>query len=380
MRTDVVEGFHLDQGFQFVFDRYPHLRLELDLNRIGLRPLEPGALVFDGKKLREVHRENILQTMFDGIVPLADMTRVSALNEDLKSVSFAELWAGEDSSVADYLTSRKFSPSFVERFVRPFYGGVLLDRSLSSSALQFQFYWKLLSEGHLAVPAAGIGSVPAQIAGDIPEDKFVLRTQVVGIVNEGGRAVGVKLADGGTIDAEAVVVATDPGAAAALGLAVPATQWRSNTTVYFAADTKPTDDATVVVDGPGRGTVDFVVCPSLTAPELAPRGQYLVAATKGGLSTDADLYFAKSVRYALERWFPHCNVGGWRPLAVRKVAHAQPVMAVGCRDRRPSVKTPVAGLYLAGEVTEYAGADGAARSGQQAAVAVLDQVWEQAPA
>jgi len=380
MQTDVVDGFRLDRGFQVVFDRYPHLRLELDLNKLALCNFEPGALVWDGKKQREVHRENILQTLFDGIVPMADFSRINALNEELKSSTFAEIWSGDDMPITDYLASRKFSESFVERFVRPFFGGILLDRSLSGSSLQFKYYWKMLDEGHAAIPALGIGAIPDQIAGNIPEDKFVFGQKAIEIVQEGGRAVAVRLAGGQSIDAEAVVVATDASSASSLGLSVPAVQWKSCTTVYFAVDAKPTDEATLVLDGPGKSAIDFAVCTSLASRSLAPHGQHLVAATKIGLPGDADLYFAKSVRYELQTWFPKANVGSWRPLAVRRVSHAQPVMPVGYRNHRPSTKTPVAGLYLAGEVTEYAGSDGAARSGQQAAVAVLDQVWEQAPA
>lgn len=192
--------------------------------------------------------------------------------------------------------------------------------------------------------------------------------------------MGVRLEDGRSFDAEAVVVATDASAAAALGLVVPVQTWKSCTTVYFAADSRPTPDATLALNGPGTGIVDFAVCPSVASPALAPQGQHLVSATHIGLPTGQDLYFAKSAQYELRNWFPDANVAAWRPLAVRRVAHAQPLQPVGFREHRPTVKTSTEGLYLAGEVTEFVGADGAARSGQQAAVAVLDQVWEKAPA
>lgn len=380
MRTDIVDGFRIDRGFQVMFDRYPHLRLELDLKSLDICNFEPGALVWDGKKKREVHRENILQTIFDGVVPFADFMRINNLNEKLRGKSAADIWSGEDMSIGDYLSSRKFTEAFVERFVRPFFGGVLLDRGLSGSALQFQYYWKMLDEGHASVPALGIEEIPRQIAADIPNDCVLLHTRVEEVIQEGGGVKAVRLSTGETVDAEAVVVAAGPETAAKLGLSVPTMTWRSCTTAYFAADTKPTDDATLVLNGPGKGLVDFAVCASAASPALAPHGQYLVAATHIGLPSENDLYFAKSARYDLKSWFPAHNVGAWRPIAVRRVAQAQPAVGPGFHERRPSVKTPVRGLYLAGEVTEYPGSDGAVRSGQQAAVAVLDQVWESAPA
>src|SRR5580658_4267851 len=51
LRTDIVDGFQLDRGFQVVLTAYPALRRELDLSRLDLRPLDPGALVICNGRL-----------------------------------------------------------------------------------------------------------------------------------------------------------------------------------------------------------------------------------------------------------------------------------------------------------------------------------------
>jgi phytoene dehydrogenase-like protein len=45
VRSDVVDGFTLDRGFQVLFTAYPAAKRQLDYKRLDLRPFEPGALI-----------------------------------------------------------------------------------------------------------------------------------------------------------------------------------------------------------------------------------------------------------------------------------------------------------------------------------------------
>jgi hypothetical protein len=50
VRSDVVDGFILDRGFQVLLTAYPELHRHLDLRALDLRMFEPGALVWrDGE-------------------------------------------------------------------------------------------------------------------------------------------------------------------------------------------------------------------------------------------------------------------------------------------------------------------------------------------
>src|SRR5450432_2848331 len=44
-RTDVVDGFLLDRGFQVLLTEYPEAKRLLDLTALQLHPFEPGALI-----------------------------------------------------------------------------------------------------------------------------------------------------------------------------------------------------------------------------------------------------------------------------------------------------------------------------------------------
>ena len=50
VRSDVVDGFICDRGFQVLLTSYPEIHRHLDLRALDLRAFEPGAIVWrDGK-------------------------------------------------------------------------------------------------------------------------------------------------------------------------------------------------------------------------------------------------------------------------------------------------------------------------------------------
>ena len=46
VRTDVVDGFVLDRGFQIVLTSYPELHRQLDVPALRLERFDPGALLW----------------------------------------------------------------------------------------------------------------------------------------------------------------------------------------------------------------------------------------------------------------------------------------------------------------------------------------------
>ena len=50
VRSDIVDGFVLDRGFQVLLTGYPEIHRHLDIDALNLRAFEPGALVWrEGK-------------------------------------------------------------------------------------------------------------------------------------------------------------------------------------------------------------------------------------------------------------------------------------------------------------------------------------------
>lgn len=371
VQTDEVDGFRIDHGFQVFFESYPHAKYELNFRKLDLRAYEPGAEVWDGKKLRTVHREHIVETILSGAVPVRDLLRLQEWTSATAQRRDEDILGADDETTADRLARIGFSSSTIDRYFRPFLGGVFLDRSLSDSSRLMEFYWKMLA-GRTTTPALGLGEIPAQIASDIPEDRFQFGAAATQIVESGGVAKGVTLATGETIEAEAVVVATDAEAAVSLTHIPIAPTYKGCVTVNFAASRKPTDEGVLMLNGPGTGMVNHAVCVSNVSRSLAPAGVHLVTAVVLGRPKMADLALARAVRYELAHWFPDAAVEAWRPLAVTHTDRAQLRTPPGQpkRDLQPKTEN----LFLAGEYVTYSGLDGAMKSGQDAAVAVIRQL------
>jgi len=192
--------------------------------------------------------------------------------------------------------------------------------------------------GDKAVPAAGMGAIPEQVARALPAG--VLQDHAA--VARGGPQ-HIELRCGEPHQAASVIVATDaPRAARLLNEPMPAS--RSTTTVYFGSDTSPIDEPTLVLAGDRDGPVNHLAVMSQVAPSYAPSGASLIAANVLGVpdTTDADLHDA--VREQLAAWFGQ-NVHSWRHLRTYRIAHALPVVAVG----RPSDPLHHTGVIRAGD-------------------------------
>src|SRR5215211_1457704 len=242
VRTDALDGFLLDRGFQVYFTAYPVSRRHLDHAALDLRALDPGAIICRGRDrtvLSDPLRDpgSLVPSLLSGAANLGDKLRTLELVARTAPVgaTAAGKLDGVDNSSLEYLRSLGFSQGFVDTFFKPFYGGIFLDRSLSTSARVLRFTFKMLATGKTAVPARGMGEIPKQLAARLPLGAVRTSSPVGSLLREKDRIVGVE-ATGEEHEADAVVVATEAPAARRLtGQAVPEDSV-GQLCVYYAAD------------------------------------------------------------------------------------------------------------------------------------------------
>jgi phytoene dehydrogenase-like protein len=227
-----------------------------------------------------------------------------------------------------------------------------------------EFVFRMMAEGEVAIPAAGMGQVPAQMAARLPQGALRLGARVRSVAPREAR-----LESGETVAADAVVIATEGPEAARLLGAFPAPASRSVTCVYFAAERAPIAEPVLVLDGDGTGPVNNLAFPSQVAPSLAPAGAVLVSATvlerRGTGLTVED-----SVREQLTGWFG-AGVHRWRHLRTDHIDHAQPQQAPGSLEPSERPVRLASGLFVCGDHRDTASIQGAMVSGRRAAEAVL---------
>lgn len=363
VRTDLVDGFRLDRGFQVILTAYPELERQFDVTALDLRAFDPGALVWmkgRGHTVSDPFRRptTLVSTAVAPVGSPFDKARIALLRRRVRHGRAADLLRGTDTTTRVELEREGFSATMLQRFFRPLVGGIQLDPDLTASRRMFDVIFRMLADGDAAVPAFGMQRLPEQLASHLPSESLHLSTEA--------RAVAprmVTLADGTTIAARAVVVATEGPVASRL-TSIPDVRSRSVSCVYFDAPKSPTDSRLVVLDGDGLGPVLNVAVMSNVSSEYAPPGRHLVAAALPGV-LEGDLESLASTQ--LTAMFGP-SVATWRHLRTYRIPHGQP-------DQSPpfSPKKKVAlgdGLFVCGDHRDTASIQGALFSGRRTGEAV----------
>ncbi len=372
VRTDVVDGFRLDRGFQLFLPAYPEAARVLDYAALDLRPFVPGALVRVGRKFHRVADPRVepftgLRSAVNPVGTFRDKLRLANLKFALDRVPVERLGDTPDISTLDELRgNRGFTDAFLQRLAVPFFGGVFLEKDLATSARFFRFAFKMFAAGAGVVPRLGMQQIPEQLAANLPGGSVRLNAAVASL--QPGR---VTLASGEILTPRAVVVATDATVAARLtGGAVVDPGWHGNVTVYFAADKSPIGEGILAVNGTGTGPVNTVAVLSDVSTDYAPPGAALVSASVVGDGGTSLSDIESSVRRQLDEWYGD-RVKAWRHLRTYRIPLALPDQSVGKLSpwQRPVRLRP--GLYVCGDHRDNASIDGALMSGFRAAQAAM---------
>jgi phytoene dehydrogenase-like protein len=388
VRTRERDGFRLDRGFQVLFPDYPAVRRELDLEALDLRRFSPGACVArPGQRstLADPLREprTLPATLSNPAVSVGDALRIARLGAKLARTDPEAIFdeSGPDESIATFLERRGFSRAFVDDFVAPFYGGITLDRSLSTSKRVFEYTFRTLMTSEAAVPAAGMGAIPAQLADEARAVGAGIETgadaTAVSVDGTDTTAGSVTVTtDDGEYDAEAVVVATDPPTARELtGVDSIPTEARTCVTQHYElpAGTDLETGKRLLLNA-GGADPNLVVPHSAVAPEYAPDDAELISATYLGEREESDAELETLTRAALESWYPERRFDGLERLHTDRIEFAQFVQPPGFRERLPKPRDPDDPVYLAGDYTQWSSIQGAMKSGRLAAQAVVEDL------
>ncbi|MGB2627746.1 MAG: NAD(P)/FAD-dependent oxidoreductase [Candidatus Acidiferrum sp.] len=372
IRTDEVDGFLLDRGFQVLLTAYPEAKRFLDYPRLDLRPFKHGALAWYAGRMNRLvdpwrNPGAWWEALRSDFGSLPDKLRIALLRGRLRGSSIDQLFARPDRSTRDALVSAGFSRELIHRFFRPFLGGILLDGELKSSSRMFEFVFKMLSEGDTTLPAKGMGSIPAQLAEKLPAGSIRLNSHVDSLhENE------LTLTGGETLSARAIVIAAEgPAAAHLVGEVEPAS--RSVTCFYYSAAEPPVREPILVLNGDGAGPVNNFSVISEVASSYAPSGKHLISVTVLGTQALTEVQLGGFIIAQMKNWFGKV-ASSWQLLRSYRIAHAQPQQFPGALEpsQRPVRTRP--GVYVCGDHRDNASINGAMASGRRAAEAVISDL------
>ena len=363
MRTDSVDGWHFDRGFQVFDTGYPEPRRLLtdsDRDALDLQMLPNGARIsIDGKFHRvgdpRVHPADGLAAVTAPIGTARDKAALAALLWRAYTTRGDRLLDRPDATAFDAFRAAGISEKMIDRLLRPFLSGVLLEAELSTSSRYVNLVLRSFTRGRQVLPSAGIGAIAAALAAPLADLR--LATPVEQVKPE------EVIAGGERLRAQAVVVAVDPPhVTALLPDRLPPARMRAVATVYFAADESPTaGDGSLCIGG---GPLTNAVVLTDSVPSYAPPGRSLIS-----VSTLDPYLPVTAMRRLLAEWFGP-RVAEWEELWRYEITAALPAAdpPVG-RLRKPVRLEP--GLYVCGDHRDSPSQQGALVSGRRAAEAVL---------
>jgi protoporphyrinogen oxidase len=371
VRTDEVNGFKLDRGFQVFLTAYPEARELLDYQRLDLRSFGSGANILrtDGIKtigdpLREPHL--LFKTLFSPIGSLKDKLLMLGLKLRLLKTSVSAIFKKEETSTNDLLETIGFSKEMVQAFIRPFFAGIFLENKLLTSSRMFEFVFKMFGEGVAAVPANGMQMIPDQLAETIAKEELLFNQKVTSI-DEGVEGV-VYTACGKIYHANQVIIATDQYGIPTTGN-VQGLPPRSALTIYFSAAKQKVKRKLIALNPMEHQLVNNIAFMDSISVHYAPIGKSLIAVSVIEHKDFSDEQLIPKVLKELLYWYP--DALSWQHLKTYRIPYALPNQQSVKNEIDKDALSIGANCFICGDHLLNGSINGAMKSGRLAAEAVI---------
>lgn len=374
VRTDLVDGFRLDRGFQIFLTAYPEARRLLDYTALEFGTFRSGAMIRQEGRFVEMTDPlkeplTIFKTLAAPVGSLSDKLRLVELMREVNTVAKAEdFFKDDDTDTLNYLHEYGWSPKMISTFFKPFFGGVFLENDLSTSSNFFRFVFRQFYNGDAVVPAQGMQAIPEQLAAGLPAGTVRLNTPVSSVDGQ-----VVHLANGESLRAAKVIIATDAAAADSLLGVKKEREYNVTSCTYFAANRSPSTEKMLLLNPNHFSVVHHMCVPSDVAPSYSPEGQSLISVSTQGLELVDHAKLAADIQLELGQWFGE-EVKQWKHLRTYHIPEALVKFEAGSQAE-PLQLGP--NLYRCGDYAAYPSLNAAMQTGRQVAEMIIGSTEEQ---
>lgn len=210
MKTNEIDGFLLDHGFQVLLTAYPEAKKYLDFAALNLKYFEPGAVIFGADKTFVISDPlrnplKVVSMAFSHIGSFLDKVKMFNLTQMLKNKKIEEIFTNPSIPTHQYLLDFGFTDQFISNFFKPFFRGIFLEKDLNTSSRMFEFVFKMFSQGRGAVPEKGMIQIPNMLRQQLKSTEIIFASKVTAI-----QGTEIQLEGGETIHADRLIIATQP--------------------------------------------------------------------------------------------------------------------------------------------------------------------------
>ena len=336
VRSDYIDGFICDRGFQVINPKYPEVAKSGVLKDLDFKYISGQIRLADYQ--RKV-----------GYSLSTFSSQFGSVGEKLKLLRFvANPKVSNLRSFGDYTKS---FPTLYERVLKPFLTGVFLSDPKNIAGDVAQEILRSFVKSLPGIPAGGVGQFSQRLAASVKNLKLNERVEMI--------TKGKVVTTAGQYNAKYIVVATDPTTAAQLvtGSALP--KMFESTTAYFATSELPMDGKNLVISSNSKLVNSIVI--SQVSAKYAPVGQHLISATS--LSPITESVFRKELASIWQM-----NTQQWQYVANYEIKQSLPAHLPGQSKSRNLQLAE--GVYVAGDHMATPSQQGAMKSGYLAARAI----------
>ena len=177
VKTDRVDGFLLDRGFQVLQTAYPVVRRTLKNYPLKLKRFPPGVVIHRDDRLYTLADPRrcpnyFWETMTAPVGTLTDRLRMLKMACKVCRGTDESLFQGPESTAMAFLRASGFSEKMIRSFFIPFFGGVCLDPQIRASSRVLQYVFRMFATGDAALPENGMEEIPRQISRTIPPERI----------------------------------------------------------------------------------------------------------------------------------------------------------------------------------------------------------------
>lgn len=324
IKTDSIDGFQLDRGFQVLLTEYPETKALLDYKKLNLKRFLPGATVLYDRGQFEIadpfrRPTATFATLFAPVGSLKDKINTLFLKNKLLNISIPNLFKQPEIETIAQLKKYGFSQKMIDHFYKPFFSGIFLENDLKTSSNMFDFVMKMFSEGDAAIPELGMEEIPKQLVAMLPENSIQFNMKVKAIENN-----KIICENGKALESDKIIIATE-----AIGLAskyISKTKQNCNqvTNVYFETKIAPTKKAVVILNAStDKKWVNNLSILSNISNKYAPTGKALISISYNGIPAIDDETLAENMKIELKKWYGN-QVEDWKMLKTYRIHYALP--------------------------------------------------------
>ncbi|RMB60902.1 FAD-dependent oxidoreductase [Dokdonia sinensis] len=376
VKTDIVDGYQLDRGFQVLLDGYPKAKQYLDYDALQLQSFLPGAQIFKNGKSQTIgdplrSLKLLLPTLKSSVGTFADKVKILKLNNTLQKQSVEDCFrepaspAGRSKKTTlEYLQEKGFSHEIITDFFKPFFSGIFLEPHLDTSSAMFEFVYKMFGEGMATLPKAGIEAIPQQLKDKLTQTTFRFDSKVKQVDSN-----LVTLENGEALNADYIIVATEASDLIPnmRGQDIP---WKSCDTLYFTIpkmkDRKPLIG---LVSDEGAHINNIFNHSVLETEQLGSEDLLSVTVVK-----QHDVSVEALVAIVTSELSTYCGIKNAKFLKHYRISKALPKLDTLRYDCAPSETQIKENVFLAGDYLLNGSLNAAMISGERAAQGALEKL------